>query len=481
MAEDTKEVVGEARPAPANDYIVDWDGDDDPANPLNWPSRRKAINITLLSCLTFVTPLASSMFAPGIPRVMADFDSTSVILASFVVSVYLIGYAFGPLVCAPLSEIYGRWPVYQITNVLFIVFTVACAVAPSLDSLIGFRFLAGSAGSAPLVLGGGSVADLYTREERGSKMAIFAMGPLIGPVAGPVAGAFLSQNVGWRWVFWVISIAAGVVTVLCFLFMKESYAPVLLERKAAQLRKSTGNTQYRSKMSTEDSPRAALAKALIRPTKMFFMSPIVFIFVVYVSIIYGYLYLLFTTITEIYESIYGFSTGLAGLSYLGIGVGMFIGLALFGATSDRRIQAKKAKGDVSPEVRLEGLIPAAICIPIGLFWYGWSAEKQIHWIMPIIGTGWVGLGLMGIFMAVQTYLVDCYPLFAASVTAANTVVRSLTGAFLPLAGRPLYSGLGLGWGNSVLGFIALAMVPLPFVFMRYGARLRTHPRFQVSF
>jgi hypothetical protein len=120
---------------------------------------------------------------------------------------------------------------------------------------------------------------------------------------------------------------------------------------------------------------------------------------VYISIIYGYLYLLFTTITEIYESVYHFSTGLAGLSYLGIGVGMFIGLGLFGATSDKRIQKKKAKGDVSPEIRLEGLIPAAICIPIGLFWYGWSAEKQIHWIMPIIGTGWVGLGLLGIFVS----------------------------------------------------------------------------------
>ncbi|KAJ9619098.1 hypothetical protein H2204_012809 [Knufia peltigerae] len=466
---------------PTNDLIVDWAGDDDPENPLNWPSKRKGINIALLSCLTFVTPLASSMFAPGIPLVMKDFHSTSVFYATFAVSVYLVGYSFGPLVFAPLSELYGRLPVYLVTNVLFIIFTIACAVAPSLGSLIGFRFLAGSAGSAPLVLGGGSVADLYPREKRGSKMAVFSIGPLIGPVAGPVAGAFLAEDVGWRWVFWVITIAAGIVVIACFIFMRETYAPVLLERKAAHLRKSTGNQDLRSKLSTDDSPRNAIAKAFIRPTKMFFMSPVVFVFVVYIGVIYGYLYLLFTTITEIYESVYHFSTGLAGLSYIGIGVGMFIGLGVFGATSDRRIQKKKAQGDVSPEIRLEGLIPAAICIPIGLFWYGWSAEKQIHWIMPIIGTGWVGLGLIGIFLAVQTYLVDCYPLYAASVTAANTVVRSLVGAFLPLAGRPLYSNLKLGWGNSVLAFIALAMVPLPFIFMRYGARLRTHPRFQVNF
>lgn len=155
------------------------------------------------------SPLASSMFAPGVPYVLEDFHSTSIILASFVVSIYLIGYAAGPLLCAPLSEVYGRFIVYVITNVFFVIFTIACAVAPSLNSLIGFRFLAGAAGSAPLVLGGGSVADLYKREERGSKMAIFAMGPLLGPVIGPVAGAFLAEAEGWRWVFWVITIAVS--------------------------------------------------------------------------------------------------------------------------------------------------------------------------------------------------------------------------------------------------------------------------------
>jgi hypothetical protein len=149
--------------------------------------------------------------------------------------------------------------------------------------------------------------------------------------------------------------------------MKESYAPVLLERKAARLRKETDNPQYRSKYATHDTPRTAILKALVRPTRMFFLSPIVMIFVLYIGIIYGYLYLLFTTITEIYEGVYHFSTGLAGLSYLGIGVGMMLGLGVFGATADKRVQAKKAKGDVSPEIRLEGLIPAAICIPIGLF------------------------------------------------------------------------------------------------------------------
>lgn len=159
---------------------------------------------------------------------------------------------------------------------------------------------------------------------------------------------------------------------------------------------------------------------------MFFLSPIVLAFCVsqltslshnpfsfchflahidlqlYISVVYGYLYLLFTTITEVYESVYHFSTGLAGLSYLGIGIGMFLGLGIFGATSDRTLKKYKEKHngeDSPPEIRLQGLVVPSLCIPIGLFWYGWSADKQIHWIMPIIGTGWVGLGLIGIFVS----------------------------------------------------------------------------------
>ena len=110
-----------------------------------------------------------------------------------------------------MSELYGRLIVYRVTTVLFVIFTIACAYAPSLNSLIAFRFLAGSAGSAPLVLGSGTIADCYPREQRGTAMAVFSMGPLLGPVIGPVAGSFLSQDAGWRWVFRLIAILSGVV------------------------------------------------------------------------------------------------------------------------------------------------------------------------------------------------------------------------------------------------------------------------------
>lgn len=155
------------------------------------------------------------MFAPGVPFVMAQFHSSSITLASFVVSVYLLGYAFGPLLMAPLSEYYGRLYVYHGSNVLFIIFTIACAVSQNLDSLIVFRFFAGCFGSTPLVLGSGTIGDMFPQEERGKVMALWGIGPLIGPgtmfpcvrivetdnitVVGPIAGGFLSEDAGWRW------------------------------------------------------------------------------------------------------------------------------------------------------------------------------------------------------------------------------------------------------------------------------------------
>jgi hypothetical protein len=164
--------------------VVDWDGPDDPYKAINWTSKKKWGNIAVIASITFLTPLASSMFAPGVQEVMSEFHSDNDQLASFVVSIYVMGFAFGPLLIAPSSELWGRLPVYHTCNCLFIVFTIACAVASSLPSLIVFRFFEGCAGSAPLAIGGGSLADMIIQEKRGGAMAIWALGPLMGPVIG---------------------------------------------------------------------------------------------------------------------------------------------------------------------------------------------------------------------------------------------------------------------------------------------------------
>jgi MFS family permease len=267
---------------------------------------------------------------------------------------------------------------------------------------------------------------------------------------------------------------------LSFLLLRETYAPVLLEKKAERLRRETGNQNLTSKFDKGQKPRQLFALAIVRPTKMLIFSPIVFIFALDMSMVYSYLYFLFTTFTVVFEGEYGFTAGEVGLAYLGLGVGFVIGQFLVGSFSDAYMKRKSAQGPMKPEYRLPPLIPAGFLIPIGLFWYGWTAQYHVHWIVPIIGTSFIGIGTLFAFLPIQMYLIDSFTIYAASALATNTVVRSLFGAVLPLASQPLYGRLGLGWGNSLLAFIALALSPVPFVLMKYGERIRTSPRFELK-
>lgn len=184
-------------------------------------------------------------------------------------------------------------------------------------------------------------------------------------------------------------------------FVKETYAPVLLKRKTERLRKETGNDQLKSKYDTGLSHGEFLKRSIVRPLKMLFRSPVVFLMSLYMAVVYGYLYLLFTTMTEVFESKYNFHGGTVGLAYLGIGIGMFMGLFISGATSDKLVikLTERNGGQRKPEYRLPLMVPAALTVPIGLFMYGWSAQYVVHWIVPIIGTGFVGVGLITTFVS----------------------------------------------------------------------------------
>ncbi|KAK6077977.1 transporter [Seiridium cupressi] len=467
-----------------DDKIVWWDGPNDPENPYNWPNWRKFLNCGLISIMTLVSALGSSIFAPSVPQVMAEFESTSLTMASFVVSVYILGYASGPFLLAPLSEIYGRVIVYHVCDFCFVLLSVGSALAPSLSSLIAIRFFAGVAGCAPVTNGGGSIADMVLPEHRGIAMALYSVAPLAGPIIGPIVGGFVSQALGWRWTFWVLSITAGVVSLAMLCVLKESYAYVILKRKTARLQKETGDSMLKSKLDSGLSPIDHFKRGIIRPIRMFIMSPVISITSLYMALSYGYLYLMFTTMTTVFEDTYGFSTGLVGLAYLGLGVGSMIGVVYTSLTSDRHMKKKPAetggtsgesKQDQSltkPEHRLKNLPLGAILVPCGFFIYGWTAQYRVHWIVPMIAHIPIGLGIQLIFFSIQVYLIDAFTIYAASAIASNTVVRSMFGAFLPMAGLPMFSGLGLGWGNSCLGFIALIMIPFAFILIRWGEYLR---------
>ncbi|KAF2678778.1 MFS general substrate transporter [Lentithecium fluviatile CBS 122367] len=482
-ADTSNPIITDNANADIDPNIVTWDGPNDPANPMNWTTSKKVAAIGIVSFITLLSPLASTMISPATAQVMATFHSSNETLGAFITSVYLLGYAFGPLVIAPLSELYGRSIIYNVCNVLFVIFTVACAVANNMGALIVFRLFAGIAASSPITLGAGTIADMVPVERRGLAMASWIMGPLIGPTVGPLAGGYLADAKGWRWIFWLIAIVGGAACILTAAFMRESYAYQILKHKTERLQKETGNMDLRSALDTGKSPKDLFRISIVRPIRMLLFSPVVFIISLFLGIIYGYMYLLFTTFPRIFEGQYGFSERSIGLTYLGVGVGAMIGLGTMGAISDRIVTGltKRHGGKPKPEYRLPAMLLGAIVVPAGLFLYGWTAEKKVHYIAPIIGSAFLGAGVMLTFMSGQTYLVDAYTVYAASVTAAATVFRSLLGALLPLAGDSMYNALGVGWGSSLLGFIGFAFVPVVFLFYIYGEGIRNGRFSQVQF
>jgi multidrug resistance protein len=376
-----------------------------------------------------------------------------------------------------MSEIYGRRVVLSCANWFLVLWQIGCAMAPNIETLIVCRMFAGMGGAGCLTIGAGLIADLFPIEQRGLATALWSCGPLIGPVAGPIAGGFMGETIGWRWIFWVVMIAAGVVSFGIEILNRETYAAVLIRRKTERLSKELGRSDLRSayEPSLEQvSVSSAMKAGLKRPILLLVKSPIVLLLSLYMAVVYGLLYLFFTTIATVFETQYGFSTGLSGLAYLGIGVGFFVGLILYGLTNDRVVLKliQRNGGKYEPEMRLPAMIFFACFLPISFFWYGWAVDKNAHWIVSIIGMMPFGVGMMGVYLPIQTYVIDSYQRYAASANASLTTIRSLVGAVLPLAGPQLFKTLGLGWGNSLLGFIALAFLPVPIVFSRYGQRIR---------
>jgi multidrug resistance protein len=412
--------------------LIAWNSLHDPENPLYWPRGKRILNMTLISCLTFISPLGSSIFAPGIEATLADLHTSSRAVGSLMVTIFLLGYCLGPLFLAPLSEIYGRKPVIIISSWLFNFFLLGCSFVQNMPGLIVLRFLAGTAGSAVMNLAPAIVADIYPIERRSFAMGIVLIVQSVSPAAGPMCGGFISQRLSWRWVYWILLMGSGVITILSTFWFHECYAPVILERKTKKLSKELKREDLRSKLALQVTGKELLKVSLIRPLKLLTRSPIAFLTALYVATIYGILYLLLTTVNTIFVTQYGFSTEISGLTFIGFAIGMIFALLILMNTQDKTVARLRAKnnGVFEPEMRLVNLVYVGGWVGPALFMYGWSAEYRVHWIVPIIALFLYGFGQVAIFMGTQTYVVDSFPKYAASAVAAVSCLRSLVGTFL---------------------------------------------------
>jgi multidrug resistance protein len=456
--------------------LVTWDGPDDPDNPKNWAFRKRWAATLIVSSFTFISPVSSSMVAPALGKIGQDLGITQEVELSLTLSIFVLAYAIGPLFLGPLSEIYGRVIILQLSNLFFLAWNIACGFAQTQSQLIAFRFLSGLGGSAPLALGGGVLSDCWHAEERGKAISIYSLAPLLGPAVGPIAGGFIAMKTTWRWCFWSTSIVDAGIQVLGVIYLRETYAPKLLSNRAEKLRKETGNPHYHTEWESPDRTLSkVLRSSLIRPFRLLGTQPIIQVLALYMAYLYGLMYLVLSTFPSVWEDVYHESVGIGGLNYISLGVGFFLGTQICAPINDgiyRKLK-RRNNNEGMPEFRVPLMVPGAILVPIGLFIYGWSARSSVHWIVPNIGAAIFAAGTIMGFQCTQTYIVDAYSRFAASAVGSAVVLRSLAGFGFPLFAPYMYDALGLDWGNSMLAFIGIGLgIPAPLLLWKYGPTLR---------
>ncbi|CCC13860.1 hypothetical protein SMACR_07497 [Sordaria macrospora] len=456
------------------DVIVDFDGPDDPYRPMNWPMKKKVITTLLYGLITMSASWASSSYSAGTALVSKEFHVGHQV-AVLGTSIFLVGFGIGPLLWAPLSEVFGRRVAVFVPMFFAICFSFGSATAKDYQTLMITRFFGAFFASAPVTNTGGVLGDLFSPAERGIAMAGYAMAVVGGPAIGPVVSAAVAiqPSLGWRWTLYLTGILQAFVLVLGMIFIDESYPPRLLVNKAQRLRMETGNWALHAKFEEWDVSFSELAqKFLFRPVQLL-CTPICFLVALYASFCYGILYMQLGAIPIIFGEVRGWKQLVATLPFLCIFLGAMIGCGANVYNQFLYNKAYRAAGNRAvPERRLPPMMVGSVIFSGGQFMLGWTAPKDIHWIVPCIGLVCLGSGFFMIFQAALNYLVDTFTRYSASAVAANTFLRSCFACAFPLVVGPMFHNIGVGPGSSITGGFAALLIPVPFVFFVYGKRIR---------
>lgn len=458
----------------------DWNGPDDPENPMNWPMWQRIYHTTIPALMGFVVTFGYAVYAPGVPDIMSEFNVSSTV-ALLGLSTYVLGLGFGPVLAAPLSETQGRRSVYLISLPVAVLFNLGAGFAPNMAALIVLRFFAGFFGSPTLAVGAGTNADLWPPIDRGVATVMFVLAPFAGPTLGPIVGGYAAQSKGWRWTQWPI-IFLAIPTFIYSLFMKETYKKIILQRRAKQLGIPPPPRTVPPGLA---AIKFLLTVTLIRPVHMLFTEPIVGFFSLYIAFNFSVLFAFFDAFPIVFQGVYGLDRGAAGLTWLAVLIGCLVSVVtviVIDRLTFRKEYERSHKdgrdGVVSPEHRLYPAMLGSLGLPVGLFWFGWSARSDVHWISPVLAAMPFAWGNLCVFTSAALYLVDTYgPMNGASAIAANSLLRYISGAAFPLFTIQMYNKLGIAWATSIFGFVTIALLPIPWVLFRYGSRIRAKSRY----
>ncbi|KAL2128967.1 hypothetical protein VTI74DRAFT_8406 [Chaetomium olivicolor] len=459
----------------------DFTGPDDPDIPRNWPSLAKSFVMADVMLLNFSFYAASAIFTPSIPLIEGEFGA-SASEGTLGLSLFVIAYGIGPLILSPMSNLatVGRTPVYVAGSLAFCLVNIGTALAKNTATILVLRFIGGLVGSAPISIGGATLMEVYGPAEVPYAIAFYAVSGVCGPILGPIFGTLaVTRWNSWAATLWLLAGITAFTTVFIFFFLPETLAPNILHRRARRLQVHCDKPGHEHPDRPDDANARSILLDIVYQTiddfKLSCMDPVILFVNIHTMLIYGVLYLWFEFFPFVFGGIYHFDAIHQALAFFGILVGAGISVAVYLAWLFFFYQPRVADSEITvqPEDRLRPAQIGAVCIPICLFIFAWTSRESVHWIVPIVGTAFFAPGFYLTFQSVLNYLGESYPRHVASVFAGNTFFRSSFGGALPLAAPRMLQSLGIGWSSSILGFISVALVPLPFILERYGKRLRS--------
>lgn len=449
---------------------------DDPELAVNMPESKKYILLAILSYTIMIAAWGSAIGSPA-TNVLMRIYHIGLPVSTLTVSLYVVGFAVGPIIWGPLGGIYGRKLPILVASFGMMLFFFAAGASKDFQTLVLCRFFQGFFGAGSLTLGPAVAGDIATPQTRGTFLTFVSFCVVAGPMIAPIVGGYITQSfLGWRWTQYITGIMSALDCILVLLFIPESHTITILQRRAANLRKTTGNWAIRAPGELEGwSFKGFFEEILAGPAKMLIREPILGLLTIYHGFIYGILYLCLGAIPIIYRG-FKFEGANVFLPYISVLVGAIlvcmINILVFEPWYNRQIKLKKKA--VLPENRLPLMILASTSFVIGIFWFFWAGAypNHVHWIVPTIGAAFLGFGIIGIFLSVFNYVLDTYLHHSAMAFASNTFFRSGFGCAFPLFTRPLIINLGIQWAGTLIGCLGVVMCPVPILFFIFGERLR---------
>lgn len=425
-----------------------------------------------------VTLMSGAMLAPALKNIAKDLHTGSS-TTQIVLSIYVLAFAFGPLVLAPLTEVYGRKPIWIYSGLFYLVWNSIAGIGHSKGLMVTARLLAGLGASAEFAVTNPVLNDCWKPEERGHSLALSTFLPLLGGALGPVLGGITNETIGWQWIFWLLSLISAAATLFGLFAFKETHGPTILQAKAKALRKATGDHRYHTASRQYSSTRLAIATAVKRPALLYAHQPILQILSLFLAYNYGVLYLVLTTYVNVWTDRYHQDTLTASLHYFAIVIGYTLASQVGSRITDSVWARLKEKnhGQTSPEYRIPLMFPGTLLIPVGLLWSGWAAQNKTYWLVTDIGALIFGCGTILSTQAMIAYVMDCFPGQVASAIASAFFLRCVAGFAFPIFAPDLYSHLGYGWGNTAIAAVYVVIgIPGPLLLGKYGAMLRQRGR-----